>query len=146
MLYVTLAMVLCFIIATVVIIIWRRGTAKNKCAELLNRSEMLIKEQNISKAREILNHPQLSSRYDELGQKANFLSAVCLEKLGRNLEASYEYATYLAKFPRGIYSDKAESVFKQLWEKFGPFDYRKFQEEDSCGFTLTEEMIKKLTS
>lgn len=138
-------LILFFAIAAGGITIWKKKLVRRNCIELLDKAEKSTKEGKVEEAHRILNRIELSSRYDELGQKANFLSANCLEQLGNNLEASYEYATYLAKFPKGIYSRESKQAFKRLWTKFGPFDFKKLEAEDSCGFAMTEKTIKELT-
>lgn len=138
-LLILLAVVMVFFVAK------RRKKIERICSEILNEAEMLMESGKMEDANKILNDIRISSRYDSLGEKANFLSARCLEKLGRNLEASYEYVTYLAKFPHGLYFDQSKERFKSLWSKFGPFDYQRLKMEDACGFVTVEKVLRGLT-
>lgn len=147
---VTLIIVMLLVVSSLVLVVlwsvsWRLQMNRRKAAEILDRAEILLKDQKIEEAYSILNSIDLSSRYDKIGERSNFLLAQCLEKLGRNLEASYEYSTYLGKFPRGDYVQESKRAFKMLWERFGPFDYQKFRVDDACGFAMAEKIIEELT-
>ena len=119
---------------------------RHRRVQMVDEAEGLIKEGRLEEAHCILNRVELASRYDEIGERANFLSATCLEKLDRAQEASYEYATYLAKFPAGTHSGESKASFRRLFQRFGPFDYQKIQREDPCGFAMVEKLLEKLGS